>query len=379
KFLMQSISLQDNKSEVNRIVEEIYSKIQYTINPIDASDRVLVAIIKALISLNNDPSSPRQLAACIQKHGFTQLGGQTPYATVSGHISTHFSRVRNQVVPNPIIGKQPHPTIAKRSLYYFLDPDNILRELLKEYFSIDENLQTQLTPSSPVKSESDVSIINGNQYCAETPPSTPSSMKDIEEDDDDVINKPISDSDNTETYKSEVEPSTAPHGTMDDVIGKKNFIEGMNGVTPPSSPPNYLTFPQYLPEITQRNPGSPRVPLTPDIHITKINGLEVFTTRIKTLQNIIILLRRVDNNYVDKYSLLQVGGRRPRNSDRKWIMLEEAQSIAIELNIEQTLGIFLYSRLSDYFDFDLDYATLNNGCCYPLAYWFQCVNPKIFV
>ncbi|CAB5213128.1 unnamed protein product [Rhizophagus irregularis] len=189
-----------NKSEVNRIVEEIYLKIQYTINPIDASDRVLVAIIKALISLNNDPSSPRQLAACIQKYGFTQLGGQTPYATVSGHISTHFSRVRNQVlVPNPIIVKQPHPTIAKRSLYYFLDPDNILRELLKEYFSIDENLQTQITSSSPVKSESDVSIINGNQYCAETPPSTPSSMKDIEEDDDDVINKPISDSDNAET------------------------------------------------------------------------------------------------------------------------------------------------------------------------------------
>lgn len=60
-------------------------------------------------------------------------------------------------------------------------------------------------------------------------------------------------------------------------------------------------------------------------------------------------------------------------------MLEEAQSIAIELNIEQTLGIFLYSRLSDYFDFDLDYATINNGCCYPLAYWFQFVNPKIFV
>lgn len=71
---MQNISLQDNKLEVNRIVEEIYSKIQHTINPIDASDRVLVAIIKALISLNNEPSSPRQLAACIQKYGFTQLG-----------------------------------------------------------------------------------------------------------------------------------------------------------------------------------------------------------------------------------------------------------------------------------------------------------------
>jgi hypothetical protein len=57
--------------------------------------------------------------------------------------------------------------------------------------------------------------------------------------------------------------------------------------------------------------------------------------------------------------------------------LEEAQILASELNIEQNLGIFLYARLSDYFDVDLDHA---NGCCYPLAYWFQFVNPqKIFV
>jgi hypothetical protein len=148
-------------------------------------------------------------------------------------------------------------------------------------------------------------------------------MKDIEEEDEDVINKSISDDDNTETYKTEVEPSpsAAPHGPMDDIIGKKNVIEGMNGVTPPSSPPNYLTFPQYLPEITPRNPGSPRVPLTPDIHIMRINGLEVFTTRIKTSQNIVTLLRRVDNNYVDNYSLLQAGERRPRNSDRKWYVV----------------------------------------------------------
>ncbi|GES82948.1 hypothetical protein BCR41DRAFT_369590 [Rhizophagus clarus] len=373
-----NISLQDNKLEVNRIVEEIYSKIQHTINSIDASDRVLVAIIKALISLNNEPSSPRQLAACIQKYGFTQLGGQTPYATVSGHISTHFSRVRNQVVPNPIIGKQPHPTIAKRSLYYFLDPDNVLRDLLDEYFSIGESLQAQLTPSSPVKSESNISTISGSQYCAETPPTTPSSVKDIDEEEDDIINKSISDDEDTKTYKTEVELPSAPHGTMDGVIGKKNVIEGINGVTPPSSPPNYLTFPQYLPEITPRNPGSPRVPLNPDVYIMKINGLEVFTTKIKTSQNIITLLRRVDNNYVDKYLLLQAGEQRPRNSDRKWITLEEAQMLAIELNIDQKLGIFLYSRLSDYFDFDLDYATISNSCCYPLAYWFQCVNPKIF-
>lgn len=58
------------------------------------------------------------------------------------------------------------------------------------------------------------------------------------------------------------------------------------------------------------------------------------------------------------------------------IILEEAQILASELNIGQILGIFLYERLLDYFDVDLDHTTMANGCCYPFAYWFQCVNPK---
>jgi hypothetical protein len=53
----------------------------------------------------------------------------------------------------------------------------------------------------------------------------------------------------------------------------------------------------------------------------KLNGLEVFTTKIKTMQNESMLLRRVDNNYVDKYSLLQAGGQRARNSDRTWYVI----------------------------------------------------------
>ncbi|CAI2167024.1 17821_t:CDS:2, partial [Funneliformis geosporum] len=357
---MQNTSSQGNKLVNKQIVEEIYSRIQHTINPIDASDRVLVAIIKALISLNNEPSSPRQLADCIQNYDFTQLGGQTPFATVSGHISTHFSRVRQRVIPKPIIGKQPHPTITKRSLYYFLDPDDVLQELLSE------NFPTQTpTPDSPTTNES---TISEDQSYANTPTTPSSSVVDIKEvvdvDHIDRNGESISDTENqyphqkifqnTRTKAPTIEPAAAPHGITSDTKDKKkgSYDTGeRNGVIQPLSL-------NYLPPIP-RNPESPRISLTPDIHIMRMNGLEVFTTRI----NGSVLLRRVDNSYVDKYSLLETGGRRARNSDRRWISLEEAQILASELNIEQNLGMFLYERLFDYFDVDLDYATTSNGCC----------------
>lgn len=67
-------SQQQDKRSIKQIVEEIYSIIQPTLQPLDASDRVIVAIIKALIALKNEPSNPRTLATCIQKYGFTTLG-----------------------------------------------------------------------------------------------------------------------------------------------------------------------------------------------------------------------------------------------------------------------------------------------------------------
>ncbi|CAG8571053.1 8421_t:CDS:2 [Funneliformis caledonium] len=361
---LHNTSSQDNKLVNKQIVEEIYSRIQHTINPIDAGDRVLVAIIKALIALNNEPSSPRQLADCIQDYDFTQLGGQTPFATVSGHISTHFSRVRQRIIPKPIIGKQPHPTITKRSLYYFLDPDNVLRDLLSEYFP------AQTPPDSPT------TTISEDQSYADTP-TTPSDNKDVNF--IETNGESISDTENQSPQQKNlqnirakaptIETAAAPHGNAGDTKDrtKRSYDTGeRNAVIQPLSL-------NYLPPNPTRNPESPRVPLTPDIHIMRINGLEVFTTRAK---NGTVLLRRVDNGYVDKYSLLEAGGRRARNSDRKWISLEEAQILASELNIEQNLGILLYERLFDYFDVDLDYANTSNGCCAGLAYWFQCVSPK---
>ncbi|KAJ3192183.1 hypothetical protein HDU67_005605, partial [Dinochytrium kinnereticum] len=58
----------------------------------DARDKVLMAIIQSLLEMENRPSTPRELTACIMKHGFAHLGGLTPHATVSSRISTHFKR-----------------------------------------------------------------------------------------------------------------------------------------------------------------------------------------------------------------------------------------------------------------------------------------------
>ncbi|KAJ3100980.1 hypothetical protein HDU97_001736 [Phlyctochytrium planicorne] len=58
----------------------------------DARDKVLMAIVKALMEMDNRPSTPRELTACILDNQFTHLGGLTPHATVSSRISTHYKR-----------------------------------------------------------------------------------------------------------------------------------------------------------------------------------------------------------------------------------------------------------------------------------------------
>ncbi|KAI8849963.1 hypothetical protein BC829DRAFT_442630 [Chytridium lagenaria] len=58
----------------------------------DARDKVLMAIVQSLLEMDNRPSTPRELTACIMKHGFAHLGGLTPHATVSSRISTHYKR-----------------------------------------------------------------------------------------------------------------------------------------------------------------------------------------------------------------------------------------------------------------------------------------------
>ncbi|CAG8483439.1 17738_t:CDS:2 [Acaulospora morrowiae] len=449
----KSAPIQDKRS-VKQLVEEIYSLIHPTIHPLDASDRVLVAIIKALIAIKNEPTNPRQLATCIQKYGFTTLGGSTPYATVSGHISTHFTRVRQKVVPRPILGKIHHPTLKNKINYYLLDPDNILRNLLTQHFPSpgvvssssspytitapttvhSQHQQPISPPTSPqssnyqdsvvlIENPQQTSVVGSPCQSDEGSPShhhrfhasppinkrndgfrtfTPDIAENVYSDRSTSQEQQLQQTMNNETlmytgyndHEMEI-TSTGSFDEMDPLIspsGKKRRAsengDRRDTTRPRNMPrptPVFLTFPQYFlsnhNQQQTRNPCQPRVPLTPEIYLSNINGLEVFVTNVKVSgnENEVRLIRRVDTNCVDRWSLLSAGGRKPRNSDQRWITLEDAQSLAAKLDIEKSLGLFLDPRLYDYFDIDLDLPASSGACCGPLAgfaYWFQCVNPK---
>ncbi|KAG1058069.1 hypothetical protein G6F43_000147 [Rhizopus delemar] len=76
------------------------------IHPDDAKDKVFTAILKALIKMENKPSSPKELANIIVKHKYATLGGATPFATVSSRISQHFKRAAEHNPPRaPLLAK----------------------------------------------------------------------------------------------------------------------------------------------------------------------------------------------------------------------------------------------------------------------------------
>ncbi|CAH1757303.1 3729_t:CDS:2 [Entrophospora sp. SA101] len=81
-----------NRQNILNITEIIFSSIISNFDSFEQNNRIFIAIIKALISLKNQPSGSREITNQILKYGITKLCGQTPYATVSGQISTHFKR-----------------------------------------------------------------------------------------------------------------------------------------------------------------------------------------------------------------------------------------------------------------------------------------------
>ncbi|CAG8491685.1 317_t:CDS:2 [Acaulospora colombiana] len=437
-----------DKRSVKQVVEEIYSLIHPTIHPLDASDRVLVAIIKALIAIKNEPTNPRQLAACIQKYGFTTLGGSTPYATVSGHISTHFTRVRQKVVPRPILGKIHHPTLKNKINYYLLDSDNVLRDLLAQHFPSPSGVpssssspyatitstiiptvhpQQHRQPISPptsrasspqssnykeseviAESQRQTSVVESSCQSAEDITScrhylyagSPISSPPIQEKILVYTNKPSEGGVRTFMTDDDTEndQSVSQEQKIQQMTNNENLMCTMYGVnemeiTPTSSSEELVPLSGKKRRASENGDAirSRNMPRPTPAFLTNVNGLEVFVTNISVNGNEVRLMRRVDTNCVDRWSLLSAGGRKPRNGDKRWwvvdlsvsgdfvITLEDAQSLAAKLDIEQSLGIFLDPRLYDYFDVDLDLPTTSGACCGPLsgfAYWFQCVNPK---
>jgi hypothetical protein len=54
------------------------SDLPVPIHPDDAKDKVLTAILKALLKMENKPSSPKELASIINKYKYATLGYVEP-------------------------------------------------------------------------------------------------------------------------------------------------------------------------------------------------------------------------------------------------------------------------------------------------------------
>ncbi|KXN67631.1 hypothetical protein CONCODRAFT_113641 [Conidiobolus coronatus NRRL 28638] len=91
------------------------------IHPDDAKDKVFIGIIKALIKMDNKPSSPKELAGFIIKHKLAVLGGATPYATVSSRISQHFKRATEHKPPRKPLLAKSFDLKHTRKIRYCLD------------------------------------------------------------------------------------------------------------------------------------------------------------------------------------------------------------------------------------------------------------------
>ncbi|KAJ3002231.1 hypothetical protein HKX48_002421 [Thoreauomyces humboldtii] len=106
--------------------------VDIDVDPSDHRDKVLMAVLNALLMVDNRPCSPKELASFILKHKLATLGGQTPYATVSSRISQHFKRCA-QDSRKPLLAKRaviepnrkPKPNTTPRKWRYYVDREGI--------------------------------------------------------------------------------------------------------------------------------------------------------------------------------------------------------------------------------------------------------------
>ncbi|ORZ25839.1 hypothetical protein BCR42DRAFT_401031 [Absidia repens] len=96
------------------------------IHPDDAKDKVFRAILKALLKMDNKPSSPKELANVIIQSDYATLGGSTPFATVSSRISQHFKRAAQHKPPRTPLLTRHVDSSHSRKINYSLAMETIL-------------------------------------------------------------------------------------------------------------------------------------------------------------------------------------------------------------------------------------------------------------
>ncbi|CAO3599977.1 unnamed protein product [Absidia cylindrospora] len=96
------------------------------IHPDNAKDKVFRAILKALLKMDNKPSSPKELANVIIQSDYATLGGSTPFATVSSRISQHFKRAAQHKPPRTPLLTRHVDSSHSRKVNYSLAMETIL-------------------------------------------------------------------------------------------------------------------------------------------------------------------------------------------------------------------------------------------------------------
>ncbi|SAM02450.1 hypothetical protein [Absidia glauca] len=104
--------------------------LQVSIHPDDAKDRVLMAIVEALLDRNNRPTSTKELASLIIQQGYTRLGGYTPHGTVASRISLHFKRATQHEPPRPPLLARHNSLLNTGKVSYSLVTSSTLPSLM---------------------------------------------------------------------------------------------------------------------------------------------------------------------------------------------------------------------------------------------------------
>nr|CAG8453828.1 5051_t:CDS:2 [Entrophospora candida] len=275
-----------NRQNILNITEIIFSSIISNFDSFEQNNRIFIAIIKALISLKNQPSGSREITNQILKYGITKLW-QSLYSTSSSSIP------------------------------------------------LSSNDATTITTTSTTKITADnidtISTTANN------------SKKNINKINDEITIKNNYRMSND--LKLEFKTSKKRGLVLDDAE------EYMKHVSVGCKHVRYTTTNS---SIHYNLRLTPRSPLKSNIKLDKINEILVYSIWVNAGPTDVRLVRRLDNDCLVKYSILQAGGLQPTSEDYKWISLSEARTLATELNLSQELDSFLNPRLFDYFDADID-------------------------
>jgi hypothetical protein len=130
-------------------------KVTVYMMPEDARDKVLSAIVKALLKTGNVPATPKELCVLIQKGNLANLGyvlwiqadgdrGNTPHATVSSRISQLYKRC-SETKRMPILGKWS--VDGDRRLRYYIDQPPIpWNPVPEKRLSLNKNVTPESMP-----------------------------------------------------------------------------------------------------------------------------------------------------------------------------------------------------------------------------------------